>query len=87
MYTISYHLAQARAADLRDQAGRYTLARAARQPGRRPGLRLRVLRRSRAVPGIYGITVDPQPRPLSCAMACNSFRNSAAVRGAWRDER
>ena len=26
-------------------------------------------------------------RPLTCAIACNSFRNSAAVRGAWRDER
>jgi hypothetical protein len=27
------------------------------------------------------------PRPLTCAIACNSLRNSAAVRGAWRDER
>jgi hypothetical protein len=26
-------------------------------------------------------------RPLTCAKACNSFRNSAAVRGAWRDDR
>lgn len=27
------------------------------------------------------------PRPLTCAIACSSLRNSAAVRGAWRDER
>ena len=51
MYTISYHLAQARLADLHDQAKRGTLARAACQLGRRPGLRPRVPRPTRAVPG------------------------------------
>jgi hypothetical protein len=51
MYTISYHLAQARVADLHDQAKRDTLARAACQLGRRPGLHPWVLRRTRAVPG------------------------------------
>jgi hypothetical protein len=50
MYTISYHLAQARLAELHDQAKRDTRARAVGQLGRRPGLRLRVLRRTRAVP-------------------------------------
>jgi hypothetical protein len=51
---ISYHLAQALIADLRHQAQRDTLARAARRLGRRcrPGLPPRVLRRTRAVPGI-----------------------------------
>jgi hypothetical protein len=47
MYTISYHLAQARVAGLHDRAKRDTLARAACQLGRRPW----VLRRTRAVPG------------------------------------
>jgi hypothetical protein len=51
MYAISYHLAQARLADVHDQAHRDTMARAACQLGRRPGLRPRVLRRTRAVPG------------------------------------
>jgi hypothetical protein len=52
MYTISYHLAQARVADLHDQARRDTLARAAgRLDRRRPGLRPRVLRRTRTMPG------------------------------------
>jgi hypothetical protein len=52
MYTISYRLAQARLADLHDQAKRDTLARAARRLDRRPaGLCPRVLRRTRAVPG------------------------------------
>ena len=58
-HTISYDLAQARIADLRQQAQRDALARAARGPGRRfrPGLRRRALRRTRAVPGT--------PRPFS----------------------
>jgi hypothetical protein len=51
MYTISYHLAQGRVADLHGQAQRNTLARAACQLGRRPARRARVLRRTRAVPG------------------------------------
>jgi hypothetical protein len=51
MYTISYHLAQARVTDLHDQAQRDTLARAACQLGRSSGLLPWVLRRTRAVPG------------------------------------
>jgi hypothetical protein len=52
MYTISYRLAQARVADLHDQARRDTLARAAgRLDRRRAGLRPRALRPTRAVPG------------------------------------
>ena len=57
MYTTSYHLAQARVADLHDQARRDTLARAARRPGP-PGLRPRALRQTRAVPGTAQ-TVQP----------------------------
>ena len=59
--TISYCLAQARIADLRRHAQRDTLARAARDPGRRcrPGLRPWVLRPTRAVPG------TALPRPFS----------------------
>jgi hypothetical protein len=51
MHTITYDLARARVADLHDQARRDTLAHAACRPGRRPGLRPRVLRRTRPVPG------------------------------------
>jgi hypothetical protein len=58
MYTISHHLAQARVADLHDQAQRDTLARAACQLGRRPARRARVLRRTRALPGTTQ-TVQP----------------------------
>jgi hypothetical protein len=47
MYTISYHLAQTRIADLHDQAQRDALARAAGQLGRRPGLRPRLRLRLR----------------------------------------
>jgi hypothetical protein len=52
-YTISYHVAQARIADLRRQTQRDSLARAVRGPGRRrhPGLRPWMLRRPGAVPG------------------------------------
>jgi len=53
--TISYYLAQARIADLRNRAQRDTLARAARRPDLRPW----VLRRTRAVPG------TALPRPFS----------------------
>jgi hypothetical protein len=60
MYTISYHLAQARLADRHDQANRDTLARAACQLGRRR--RARMLRRT--VPG-----TTPAVRP---AMAGDS---------------
>jgi hypothetical protein len=51
-HTISYHLAQARIADLYHHAQRDTLTRATRGPGRRgrPGLRPWALRRPRAVP-------------------------------------
>ena len=54
---IGYYLAQARAADLHHHGQRDTLARAARGLGRRrrSGLRPRVLRRTRPVPG----TVQP----------------------------
>jgi hypothetical protein len=50
---ISYRLTQARTADLRHQAQRDALARAARGPGRRsrPGPRPWARRRIRAVPG------------------------------------
>jgi len=53
-HTISYHLAQARIAALRQHAQRGALARAAGRPGRRrrPGLRPWALRRPGAVPGI-----------------------------------
>ena len=49
-HTISYHLAQARIADLRHHAQRATLARAARSHSR-PGLRPWVLCRTWAMPG------------------------------------
>ena len=51
-YAISYHLARARIADLRHDAQRDTMARAARGLGcRRPGLRPWVLHRTGAEPG------------------------------------
>ena len=51
MYHLSsYHLAQARAADLRRHAHRDTLARAARGPAGRRRPALRWVRRPRAVP-------------------------------------
>jgi len=59
-HTISYHLAQARIAALRQHAQRGALARAAGRPGRRrrpsrrrrPGPSPWALRRPGAVPGI-----------------------------------
>ena len=49
-HTISYHMAQARIAGLRQHARRDALTRAARSAGRRPGLRPWALRRPGAVP-------------------------------------
>jgi hypothetical protein len=52
-HSISHHMAKARIDGLRHHAQRDALARATRRLGRprRPGLRLRVLRRTWAVPG------------------------------------
>ena len=51
-HTISYHMAQARIAELRQHARRDALTRAARSAGRRcrPGLHPWALRRPGAVP-------------------------------------
>ena len=46
-HTISYHMAQAHIAGLRQHARRDALTRAARSAGRRPGLRPWALRRPR----------------------------------------
>ena len=68
-HTISYHMAQARIADLRNHAQRDTLARAARGPGRRhrPGLRPWALRR-------------PGPMPRAARAAQPAVAGSAAAR-------
>jgi len=52
-HNISWHLAQARVADLRHHAQRNTLARAARshRRRRRPGLRAWTQRRTSTMPG------------------------------------
>ena len=52
-HSISYHMAQARIARLRHHAQRDALAGTTRRLGQRhrPGLRLRALRRTWAVPG------------------------------------
>ena len=65
-HTISYHLAQARIAALRQHAQRDTLARAAGRPSRRrrPGPSPWALRRPGAVPGIA-----PAAQPAAAADA------------------